>query len=123
MPDENVRKELINAVQKRGVEVTVLTAGDHNDHWLSRTSSRRLYGDLLDAGVEIYEYEPSMLHAKVMVVDGEWSVVGSTNFDNRSFGLNDEVNLAGHDPGLAARLEQDLQQDLTQSHRVTVDEW
>jgi cardiolipin synthase A/B len=97
MPDESVRKELINAVKNRGVQVTVLTAGDHNDHWLSRTSSRRLYGDLLQAGVKIYEYQPSMIHAKVMVIDGLWSVVGSTNFDNRSFGLNDEVNLAGCD--------------------------
>src|SRR5438874_1988069 len=123
MPDESVRKELIKAIQKRNVKITVLTAGDHNDHWLSRTSSRRLYGDLLQAGVKIYEYQPSMIHAKVMVIDGLWSVVGSTNFDNRSFGLNDEVNLAGHDPALAARLEQDLQQDLAQSHRVTLDEW
>jgi len=123
MPDENVRKELINAIQKRGVEVTVLTAGDHNDHWLSRTSSRRLYGDLLKAGVKIYEYQPSMIHAKVMVIDGLWSVVGSTNFDNRSFGLNDEVNLAGCDPELAGKLEQLFRQDLTQSREITYQQW
>ncbi len=123
MPDENVRKELINAIQKRGVQVTVLTAGDHNDHWLSRTSSRRLYGDLLKAGVKIYEYQPSMIHAKVMVIDGLWSVVGSTNFDNRSFGLNDEVNLAGCDPELAGKLEQLFRQDLTQSREITYQQW
>ena len=123
MPDENVRKELINAVQKRGVEVTVLTAGDHNDHWLSRTSSRRLYGDLLKAGVKIYEYQPSMIHAKVMVIDGLWSVVGSTNFDNRSFGLNDEVNLAGCDPGLAGSLKELFKQDLGQSREISYQEW
>jgi cardiolipin synthase A/B len=123
MPDENVRKELINAVEKRGVEVTVLTAGDHNDHWLSRTSSRRLYGDLLRAGVKIYEYQPSMIHAKVMVIDGLWSVVGSTNFDNRSFGLNDEVNLAGCDPELAGKLDALFHQDLAQSREITYQEW
>jgi len=123
MPDESVRKELINAVQKRGVEVTVLTAGDHNDHWLSRTSSRRLYGDLLQAGVKIYEYQPSMIHAKVMVIDGLWSVVGSTNFDNRSFGLNDEVNLAGCDPDLAGSLTQLFRQDLTDSREISYQEW
>jgi cardiolipin synthase len=123
MPDENVRKELINAIQKRGVQVTVLTAGDHNDHWLSRTSSRRLYGDLLQAGVKIYEYQPSMIHAKVMVIDGLWSVVGSTNFDNRSFGLNDEVNLAGCDPKLAGELDQLFQQDLGQSREISYEQW
>ena len=123
MPDESVRKELINAVQKRGVEVTVLTAGEHSDHWLSRTSSRRLYGDLLKAGVKIYEYQPSMIHAKVMVIDGLWSVVGSTNFDNRSFGLNDEVNLAGCDPELADSLHKLFQQDLGQSREISYQEW
>jgi len=123
MPDESVRKELIKAIRERGVEVTVLTAGDHNDHWLSRTSSRRLYGDLLQAGVKIYEYQPSMIHAKVMVIDGLWSVVGSTNFDNRSFGLNDEVNLAVRDSGFAARLQQDFQRDLAVSKRITLDAW
>ena len=123
MPDESVRKELIKAVQKRNVKITVLTAGDHNDHWLSRTSSRRLYGDLLQAGVKIYEYQPSMIHAKVMVIDGLWSVVGSTNFDNRSFGLNDEVNLAGCDPQLAGELDQLFQQDLQQSREITYQQW
>jgi cardiolipin synthase A/B len=123
MPDESVRNELINAIQKRGVEITVLTAGDHNDHWLSRTSSRRLYGDLLQAGVKIYEYQPSMIHAKVMVIDGLWSVVGSTNFDNRSFGLNDEVNLAGCDPQLATSLQDLFQQDLSQSRSISYQEW
>jgi cardiolipin synthase A/B len=123
MPDQNVRKELIDAVQKRGVEVTVLTAGDHNDHWLSRTSSRRLYGDLLKAGVKIYEYQPSMIHAKVMVIDGLWSVVGSTNFDNRSFGLNDEVNLAGCDTGLAGSLKELFKLDLAQSREISYQEW
>jgi cardiolipin synthase len=123
MPDQNVRKELINAIQKRGVKVTVLTAGDHNDHWLSRTSSRRLYGDLLQAGVKIYEYQPSMIHAKVMVIDGLWSVVGSTNFDNRSFGLNDEVNLAGCDEQLAGNLDHLFQQDLRESREITYQEW
>jgi cardiolipin synthase A/B len=123
MPDESVRKELIKAVKERGVAVTVLTAGDHNDHWLSRTSSRRLYGDLLQAGVKIYEYQPAMIHAKVMVIDGSWSVVGSTNFDNRSFGLNDEVNLAGCDPRLAGSLDQLFQQDLLQSRAISYEEW
>jgi cardiolipin synthase len=64
-----------------------------------------------------------MMHAKVMIVDGVWSVVGSTNFDNRSFGLNDEVNVAAYDQELATRLQQDFASDLTESHLVSYDEW
>ena len=72
---------------------------------------------LFKAGAEVYEYQPSMIHAKVFCIDGLWSVVGSTNFDNRSFGINDEVNLAIRDSAVAARLDQDLMSDLRQSRR------
>jgi cardiolipin synthase len=78
---------------------------------------------LLEAGVAIHEYRPAMMHAKVMVVDGAWSVLGSTNFDNRSFGLNDEVNVAVVQRALAQRLEADFAADLAQSAQVTMDEW
>jgi cardiolipin synthase len=77
----------------------------------------------LKAGAEVYEYEPSMIHAKVLCVDGLWGVVGSTNFDNRSFGINDEVNLAVCDPAFAERLERDMSGDLAQSRRVSLEEW
>ena len=66
---------------------------------------------MLEAGAKIYEYEPSMIHAKILIIDGVWSVVGSTNFDSRSFGINDEVNMAVLDPMLAARLTQDFWKD------------
>ena len=66
---------------------------------------------------------PAMIHAKSLVVDGIWSVVGSTNFDHRSFGINDEVNLAVMDETFAARMEEDFQRDLAKSHRVTYEEW
>jgi cardiolipin synthase len=75
---------------------------------------------LLQAGAEIYEYEPSMIHAKLMTVDGMWNVVGSTNFDHRSFALNDEVNLAVLDRELAATIETDLFEDLEQSTRLSL---
>jgi cardiolipin synthase len=75
---------------------------------------------LLRAGAEIYEYEPSMIHAKLMTVDGMWNVVGSTNFDHRSFALNDEVNLAVLDRELAATIEADLFEDLEQSTRLSL---
>jgi cardiolipin synthase A/B len=123
LPDKSARDEMIRAIKERGVEVRIITPGKHSDHLLTRTSSRRLYGDLLKAGAQIYEYEPAMIHAKVMIVDGLWSVVGSTNFDNRSFGLNDEINLAACDDKLAARLEMDFARDMADSREVTYDEW
>jgi cardiolipin synthase len=123
LPDKSARDEMVRAIKERGVEVKIVTPGKHSDHLLTRTSSRRLYGDLLRAGAQIYEYEPAMIHAKVMIVDGLWSVVGSTNFDNRSFGLNDEVNLAAFDDELAARLYEDFARDVADSRRVDYEEW
>jgi cardiolipin synthase A/B len=123
LPDRSARNEMIRAMKERAVEVKILTPGKHSDHLLTRTSSRRLYGELLRAGAKIYEYEPAMIHAKVMIIDGIWSVVGSTNFDNRSFGLNDEVNLAGFDTQLAHRLEEDFARDIAESKPISYDEW
>src|SRR5262249_13612697 len=93
LPDKSLRQELVNAV-RRGVDVTVLVPGTKADHLLTRRSSRALYGDLLEAHARIFEYQPSMIHAKIALIDGYWAVVGSTNFDSRSFGLNDEINVA-----------------------------
>jgi cardiolipin synthase len=123
LPDRSARREFTRAIQERGVEVKIIVPGKHSDHLLTRRSSRRLYGELLQAGAQIYEYRPSMIHTKSLVVDGIWSVIGSTNFDSRSFGINDEVNMAALDEGLAARLERDFQQDLADSRRITYQEW
>jgi cardiolipin synthase A/B len=122
LPDRSARRELVRAL-KRGVEVKILVPGVHSDHLLTRGSSRRLYGELLKHGAEIYEYEPSMIHVKSLVVDRVWSVIGSTNFDSRSFGINDEVNLAALDDTLAQRLEEDFQHDLVASRRISYDYW
>ena len=78
---------------------------------------------MLKAGAEVYEYQAAMIHAKVLCVDDLWVVVGSTNFDNRSFGINDEVNLAIRDHAVAARFEHDMALDLEQSRRVSLEEW
>jgi cardiolipin synthase A/B len=123
LPDRGARQAIVDAVQKRGVEVKIIVPGKHSDHLLTRRSSRRIYGDLLKHGAQIYEYQPSMIHTKSLVVDGVWSVVGSTNFDSRSFGLNDEMNLAACDEKLADRLERDFQRDLADSRRVTYKKW
>jgi cardiolipin synthase len=123
LPDRSACTEMVRAIQERGVEVTILTPGQHSDHLLTRRASRRLYGRLLKAGARIHEYDPTMIHAKVLVIDSIWSVVGSTNFDNRSFGINDEINVAAFDAELAGRLQEDLRRDLAQSHRVTYRKW
>jgi len=122
LPDRSVRRELIKAV-KRGVQVTILAPGDHADHLMTRRASRRRYGQLLEGGAEIYEYQPAMIHVKSLIIDGVWSVVGSTNFDNRSFGINDEVNLAAQCPALARRMNEDFLRDLQASRQITLDEW
>ena len=83
----------------------------------------RLYGKLLEAGVEIYEYNPTMLHLKYMICDGVWSTVGTTSFDNRSLGLNDESNVCVHDRDFAAQLAKIFADDLSSCRRVTLEEW
>ncbi|MBA3765821.1 MAG: cardiolipin synthase [Acidobacteria bacterium] len=123
LPDRSARHEMIRALRERNVEVKIIVPGEHSDHLLTRRSSRRLFGDLLKAGAQIYEYEAAMIHAKTMIIDDLWCVVGSTNFDNRSFGLNDEVNLAGRDKTLAARLAEDFTRDLEKSRAVSYEQW
>jgi cardiolipin synthase len=122
LPDKSVERELVDAV-KRGVKVRVMTPGHHADHLLTRRSSRRRYGPLLKGGVEIYEYRPAMIHTKCLVVDGVWSVAGSTNFDNRSFGINDEVNLAAQGESLADSLTEEFERLLGECERITYEQW
>jgi len=123
LPDRSARKAVRKAIRERGVDIRILTPGAHSDHLLTRGSSERLYGGLLKAGAKIYEYQPAMIHAKVLIADDVWSVVGSTNFDHRSFELNDEVNMAVRDAAVAARLRQDFEKDLTESREITWEEW
>jgi cardiolipin synthase len=123
LPDRSLSDELIRAMQERHVEVTILVPGGKSDHLLTRSSSRMAYGRLLKKGARIFEYQPAMIHAKVLIIDGAWAVVGSTNFDNRSFGINDEVNLVVRDERLANRLEQDFSRDLAHSREITLDTW
>ena len=122
LPDKSLTDELCRAVL-RGVRVRILVPGHKSDHFVTRSTSRGGYGPLLKAGAEVYEYQPTMIHAKILCVDELWSVVGSTNFDNRSFGLNDEVNLAVSDSAVAQRLEADNARDLLNSRRVSLHEW
>lgn len=101
----------------------MIAPGDNSDQSLTRASSRNLYGSLLKNGVKIYEYLPSMNHTKALMVGDIWAVVGSTNFDYRSFSINDEVNLAVMDAALTRRVGQDFERDLSQSREITYTEW
>jgi len=122
LPDKSLMKELCLAIE-RGLRVRILVPGRKSDHLVTRSTSRAGYGELLKAGAEVYEYQPSMIHAKILCVDERWVVVGSTNFDNRSFGINDEVNLAIRDANVAMRFENDLAFDLEQSRKISLKEW
>ena len=122
LPDKAFRRAL-RRVLKRGVQVTVIVPGRHTDQKFLRLASRRSYGSLLKAGLRIHEYQPGMTHAKTMVVDDLWSVIGSTNLDNRSFEHNDEVNVAIRDDAIAARLTADFEADLPDCRPITLAEW
>ena len=121
-PDDVALQALVDAV-RRGVKVQIILPGPHTDAALVQNASRARWGALLKAGAEIYEYQPTMYHCKVLVVDGLWTSVGSTNFDNRSFRLNDEANLNIYDREVAERQLIDFNDDLKRSRRVTYEEW
>jgi cardiolipin synthase len=120
--DESSRWALQDALQRK-VRIRILMEGDLTDAMPVKYASRHKYEQFLRQGIELYEYQPSMMHAKVLVADGVWSMFGSANFDNRSLELNDELNLAVSNRALAARFIADFEHDLQQSRRITLDEW
>jgi cardiolipin synthase len=122
VPDGFTQDALTNAL-KRGVTVQIITPGKHMDKKIVRGASRSRWGDLLAAGAEMYEYEPTMYHTKVFIVDELLVSVGSTNWDPRSFGLNDEANLNIYDADFARRQVEVFRQDLSKSQRVTLAQW
>ena len=121
IPDDRMINALLEAVA-RGVQVTVLVP-DKIDHKIVYRASRSNFGRLLLGGVQIFEYLPALMHAKTMVVDGTWATIGSTNFDNRSFALNEELNLTVYDRAFAHRLDEIFAQDLKHSKKITYQEW
>jgi cardiolipin synthase A/B len=122
VPDE-VGLALLVEAACRGVTVRVMISGLHNDNWLARVNSVALYGTLLEAGVDVQEYNRSMLHQKLMVVDGRWMTIGTTNFDSRSFAHNEESNLSVLDTCLARACEAQFEADLAACRRVTFEGW
>ncbi|MBN8261358.1 MAG: cardiolipin synthase B [Xanthomonadales bacterium] len=122
VPDELIIKAL-QAARHRGVRVRVIVPGKHIDSETVRLASKAHWGELLLAGVEIHEYQPTMMHNKLLVVDGLLTSVGSTNFDVRSFRLNDEASLNVYDPAFAARMTRVFEADLKPTVRYTYEMW
>ena len=122
VPDEVTSEGLINAM-KRGVRVRLILPGPLIDADFVRSASRAGWGPLLQAGAQIYEYQPTMYHVKVLVVDGLWSSVGSTNFDSRSFRLNDEANLNVYDTAFARAQTESFEADLKHARQITYEQW
>jgi cardiolipin synthase len=122
VPDDLTIKTLLEA-RARGVAVQIIVPGAHMDETLVRHASRGRWGDLLRAGVEIYEYEPTMYHVKQMIVDDFWVSIGSSNLDNRSFRLNSEANMNLLDAKFAAEQSRLFEDDLRKSRRVTYEAW
>jgi cardiolipin synthase A/B len=115
--------DMLVAARRRGVEVEILVPGKIGDAAVVRRASRAKWGPLLEAGVRIYEYQPTMYHVKVMIVDDLWVSVGSTNLDNRSFRLNDEANLNVYDAEFARAQARVFAEDRARSRQVTLEEW
>lgn len=122
VPDKLAIRTMI-AARKRGVRVRVLVPSAHTDAKFGRWASQALYAELLTAGIEISEYAPTMIHCKIMVVDGIWTSVGSCNFDDRSFRLNDEANLNIFDESFARRQLEYIEADFAQSKRIVRGRW
>ena len=122
VPDDVAVESFVQALE-RGVKVQLILPGEHIDAEVVRRASRATWGRLLQAGAEIYEYQPTMFHCKVMIVDDLWVSVGSTNFDNRSFAVNDEANLNVYDAAFAQRQSTVFDEDLKGSRRISLEEW
>jgi cardiolipin synthase len=119
--DDAMTKAVLERV-RRGVTVEVLVPGTI-DHAFVRQASRATWGPLLKAGVKIYEYEPALLHAKTMVIDGRWATVGSTNLDPRSFALSQELNVIVYDRTVARQLEEAFAADVAHARRIDHATW
>ena len=122
LPDAQIREALVAAV-KRGVDVKVMVPGPQTDVPMVRLASRSHYGPMLRGGVRIYEYQPTMLHDKTVVVEGLFSTIGSINFDERSMSTNAEESLSFYDRAFAESMEAMFQRNLLRCHEVTYEAW
>jgi cardiolipin synthase len=122
VPDDDFRR-LLEAAARRGVDVRILTVSDKTDVKTTWYAGRYRYEELLKAGIRIYEYQPTMIHSKTIIADGEWGTVGSMNFDNRSMAFNDESNLVFLDPVLGSEMNATFMTDLSHSREIKLAEF
>jgi cardiolipin synthase len=121
LPGEQLTEALLDAV-RRGVRVRVLIPSvvkSSGVEFVTQASQREAFGALLEGGVQLHEYSPALLHTKMMIIDGTWATVGSTNLDNRSMAMNDELNVMFYDRTIAKRLEEIFAADIAYSHKVS----
>jgi cardiolipin synthase A/B len=119
VPDD-IMSAVLQERARAGVDIRVLVPNEHNDVPIIRWASRSYYEELLEAGIRIYEYQPTMIHQKLVVVDGKWSVVGSVNMDVRSKELNQENAIGIHDIGFGQQLEETFFRDLERAEEITL---
>ena len=121
-PSSSQTRSLVAAV-KRGVDVRLLLPGKHNDQPATKAVRRTAYGELLKGGVQIYEYEPTMLHTKTIVVDGIFSVLGSSNFDARSAQIDEELDITAYDKAFGREMQEVFERDSLGSRRYTLEDF
>jgi cardiolipin synthase A/B len=122
VPDKLTVEALCSAA-RRGVRIRIVVPGRHTDARIGRWAAQGLYGKLLESGIQLFEYQPTMMHCKVLVIDGVWTSVGSANFDDRSFRLNDEANLNAFSEELAREQIRLIDADILQSRRMVLNKW
>ena len=122
LPNESTRELLIKA-HEAGVDVRILTTSDRSDKKPVYYASYEVYGDLLRAGIAIYEYQPSMLHAKILLIDSNWVATGSANFDYRSFLHNDELDIVTDSQLLIGKIEQVFEKGFADSQQIGLKQW
>ncbi|MGL4880795.1 MAG: phospholipase D-like domain-containing protein [Waterburya sp.] len=122
LPDPN-SQDLLVAAKEQGLDVRILTTSKRTDKKLVYYASYEHYGKLLEGGVKIYEYQPSMTHAKMLLIDDRWIVTGSANFDPRSFDHNEEIDLVSPQPELVSNIKNVFEQGFAQSKIITLSHW
>lgn len=122
IPDDHLQEALITKALG-GLDVRLLLPGSHTDNWITRASAQARYQELLEAGVKVYEYEPTFMHAKYVVVDGKWSIIGSPNLNSRSRELDEENAMGIYDDALGAKLKATFIEDLGKSTQINLEEW
>jgi cardiolipin synthase len=122
VPDQHLQRALVEKA-KAGVDVRLLLPGPHTDNWIVRASAQARYQELLEAGVKVYEYEPTFMHAKYGVVDGKWAIIGSPNLNSRSRELDEENALGVYDPAFGSKLTTTFMKDLERAKQINLEEW